>query len=420
MQSNRVIVVGGGAAGCMAAGTAAENCAEVLLLEKNEKLCRKVMITGKGRCNVTNAVEDVQTLISHVPGNGRFLYSAFSAFLPQDTMDFFTDYGVPLKVERGNRVFPQSDRAADIADALVRYLDDTGVHRAHERVTEVLIKDGRAVGVKTASGKTLKADCVIVTTGGLSYPQTGSTGDGYAFAKAAGHTVTPLRPSLSALCCREGFCSACAGLSLRNVAIHVKDTKTKKEIYRDFGEMLFTHFGVSGPMILSASAHMRQMEPARYTITIDLKPALSAEQLDARILRDFNENHNKAISNTLPLLLPHALIPVVLRLSGIKPSEKVNQITREMRTRLLETVKGLPLTVLDFYDIRQAIVTAGGVSTKEVNPKTMESKLVKGLYFAGEVLDVDAYTGGFNLQIAFATGRLAGLSAATETIESEP
>lgn len=420
MQSNRVIVVGGGAAGCMAAGTAAENCAAVLLLEKNEKLCRKVMITGKGRCNVTNAVEDVQTLISHVPGNGRFLYSAFSAFLPQDTMDFFTDYGVPLKVERGNRVFPQSDRAADIADALVRFLDDTGVHRAHERVTEVLIKDGRAVGVKTASGKTLKADCVIVTTGGLSYPQTGSTGDGYAFAKAAGHTVTPLRPSLSALCCREGFCSDCAGLSLRNVAICVKDTKTKKEIYHDFGEMLFTHFGVSGPMILSASAHMRQMEPARYTITIDLKPALSAEQLDARILRDFNENHNKAISNTLPLLLPHALIPVVLRLAGIKPSEKVNQITREMRTRLLETVKGLPLTVLDFYDIRQAIVTAGGVSTKEVNPKTMESKLVKGLYFAGEVLDVDAYTGGFNLQIAFATGRLAGLNAATETIESEP
>lgn len=419
MQSNRVIVVGGGAAGCMAAGTAAENCAEVLLLEQNEKLCRKVMITGKGRCNVTNAVEDVQTLISHVPGNGRFLYSAFSAFLPQDTMDFFTDYGVPLKVERGKRVFPQSDRAADIADALVRFLDDTGVQRAHERVTEVLIKDGRAIGVKTASGKTLKADSVIVTTGGLSYPQTGSTGDGYAFAKAAGHTVTPLRPSLSALCCREGFCSDCAGLSLRNVAIRVKDTKTGKEIYHDFGEMLFTHFGVSGPMILSASAHMRQMEPARYTIAVDLKPALSVEQLDARILRDFNENHNKAISNTLPLLLPRVLIPVVLRLSGIKPSEKINQVTREMRSRLIETVKGLPLTVLDFYDIRQAIVTAGGISVKEIKPQTMESKLVKGLYFAGEVLDVDAYTGGFNLQIAFSTGRLAGLNAATEPVCAE-
>ncbi len=411
MQNKKVIVVGAGAAGVMAAGAAAENCADVLLLERNPKIGRKVLITGKGRCNVTHHTDEIDTLIQNIPGNGRFLYSAFSQFMPQDTVDFFEDYGVPLKVERGNRVFPQSDRAADIVDALSRYLADVGVAVQQARVTELLTENGAVKGVKTENGECIFADSVILATGGKSYPKTGSTGDGYALAQSVGHTVTPLLPSLSALRCREGFCSDCMGLSLRNTAITVRDTKTKKTIYEDFGEMLFTHFGVSGPMILSASAHMREMQAERYTIDVDLKPALSHEKLDARVLRDFSENLNKSIANTLGLLLPRAIIPAVLRLSGLRPSEKVNQITKEQRGRLVETVKALRLTVMDFHDIKEAIVTAGGVKTGEVNPKTMESKLCRGLYFAGELLDCDGYTGGFNLQIAFSTGRLAGVSA---------
>lgn len=411
MSNKKVIVVGAGAAGVFAAGTAAENCAEVLLLERNPKIGRKVLITGKGRCNVTHHTDEVDTLIQNIPGNGRFLYSAFSNFMPQDTIDFFEDYGVPLKVERGNRVFPQSDKAADIVDAMARYLADVGVQIKQARVTELLTENGTVEGVKTESGEVFFADRVILTTGGKSYPKTGSTGDGYVLAQSVGHTVTPLRPSLSALRCREGFCSDCSGLSLRNVAITIHDTKKQKIIYEDFGEMLFTHFGVSGPMILSASAHMREMQAERYTIHLDLKPALSPEKLDARILRDFSENLNKSISNTLGLLLPRSIIPAVLHRAGLRPSEKINQITKEQRTRLAETVKNLTLTVMDFHDIKEAIVTAGGVKTSEVNPKTMESKLCRGLYFAGELLDCDGYTGGFNLQIAFSTGRLAGLSA---------
>lgn len=411
MSNKKVIVVGAGAAGVFAAGAAAENCAEVLLLERNPKIGRKVLITGKGRCNVTHHTDAVDTLIQNIPGNGRFLYSAFSNFMPQDTVDFFEDYGVPLKVERGNRVFPQSDKAADIVDAMARYLADVGVQIKQARVTELLTENGTVKGVKTESGEAFFSDRVILATGGKSYPKTGSTGDGYVLAQSVGHTVTPLRPSLSALRCREGFCSDCSGLSLRNVAITVYDTKTKKTIYTDFGEMLFTHFGVSGPMILSASAHMREMQAERYTIHLDLKPALSYEKLDARILRDFSENLNKSISNTLGLLLPRSIIPAVLHRAGLRPSEKINQITKEQRTRLAETVKNLTLTVMDFHDIKEAIVTAGGVKTSEVNPKTMESKLCRGLYFAGELLDCDGYTGGFNLQIAFSTGRLAGLSA---------
>ncbi|MGN0559938.1 MAG: NAD(P)/FAD-dependent oxidoreductase, partial [Candidatus Fimenecus sp.] len=294
MQPKKVLVVGGGAAGCFAAGTAAENNAEVLLLERNAKIGRKLMITGKGRCNVTNNTADLDTLIRNVPSNGRFLYSAFSSFMPQDTIDFFEDYGVKLKTERGNRVFPESDKASDIVDALDRWLSENGVKRMQARVTELLTENGAVKGVKTEAGETYFADSVILATGGKSYPKTGSTGDGYTLAKSAGHTVTPLRPSLSALVCREGFCSDCMGLSLRNVALTVKDTKTKKTIYTDFGEMLFTHYGVSGPMILSASAHMREMAPERYALFVDVKPALSAEKLDARILRDFGENPNKA------------------------------------------------------------------------------------------------------------------------------
>lgn len=416
-MSNRVIVIGAGAAGTMAAGVAAENGADVLLLERNDKIARKVMITGKGRCNVTNNVTDVQEFISNIPGNGRFLYSAFSSFNSQDVIDFFEDYGVKLKVERGNRVFPVSDKAVDIVDALNRYITDSGVQRKTERVNRIVTENNIVKGVETESGNFYDCDSVIVATGGLSYPKTGSSGDGYKFAKALGHTVTELRPSLSALVCRDGLCSECMGLSLKNVAIRVYDTKKKKEIYDDFGEMLFTHFGVSGPMILSASAHMRDMEKERYELYIDLKPALSNEKLDARILRDFAENSNKSISNVLSLLLPKSLISPVLRLSKIKPGEKINQITKEMRLNLIDTIKGLKLTVMDFNDISEAIVTSGGIKISEINPKTMESKLCEGLYFAGEIIDCDGYTGGFNLQIAFSTGHLAGISASNKNSE---
>ncbi len=418
-MSNRVIVVGAGAAGCMAAGAAAENCAEVLLLERNDKIARKVMITGKGRCNVTNNVSDTQEFISNIPGNGRFLYGAYSEFNSQDVMDFFEDYGVNLKVERGNRVFPTSDKAVDIVDALNRYITDMGVQRKTERVVSLIVENNVVKSVVTDFGNEYTADAVIVATGGLSYPRTGSSGDGYKLAKSVGHTVTDLRPSLSALVCREGICSECMGLSLKNVAIKVYDTKKKKEIYDDFGEMLFTHFGVSGPMILSASAHLRDMEKERYEIYVDLKPALSHEKLDARILRDFADNSNKSISNVLALLLPKSLISPVLRLAHIKQSEKINQITKEMRKQLVDTIKALKLTVMDFNDINEAIVTSGGIKISEINPKTMESKVCKGLYFAGEVIDCDGYTGGFNLQIAFSTGHLAGVSASNRVSEEK-
>lgn len=411
-MGRKVIVIGAGAAGTMAAGTAAQNGAEVVLLERNEKIARKVMITGKGRCNVTNNVADTQEFISNIPGNGRFLYGAFSTFNSQDTIDFFENYGVPLKVERGNRVFPVSDKAVDIVDALNKYITLNKVQRKTERVTKLIVEDNEIRGVKTENGNEYFADAVIVATGGLSYPKTGSSGDGYELAKSVGHTVTELRPSLSALVCREGLCSECMGLSLKNVAIRVVDTQKKKEIYDDFGEMLFTHFGVSGPMILSASAHMRNMEKARYEIYIDLKPALNHEKLDARILRDFADNSNKTISNILALLVPKSLIVPILKMAHIKPSEKANQITKDMRKALIDVIKGIKLTVMDFNDISEAIVTSGGVKISEINPKTMESKICKGLYFAGEVIDCDGYTGGFNLQIAFSTGQLAGKSAA--------
>jgi predicted Rossmann fold flavoprotein len=412
IMSKKVIVVGAGAAGTMAAGAAAENGAEVFLLERNDKIGRKVMITGKGRCNVTNDIgDDVQKFISNIPGNGRFLYGAYSSFNSQDVMYFFEDYGVTLKVERGNRVFPMSDKAVDVVDALNSYITEMGVKRKTERVVSLITEDDCVKGVITDFGNEYYADSVIIATGGLSYPKTGSSGDGYKLAESVGHTITTLRPSLSALVCREGICSECMGLSLKNVSIKVIDAKKKKEIYDDFGEMLFTHFGVSGPMILSASAHMRDMEKERYEILIDLKPALSHEKLDARILRDFADNTNKSISNVLALLLPKSLISPVLKLSHIKQSEKINQITKEMRKNLVDTIKSLKLTVMGFNDIAEAIVTSGGIKVSEINPKTMESKICKGLYFAGEVIDCDGYTGGFNLQIAFSTGHLAGVSA---------
>lgn len=410
-MSKRVIVVGAGAAGLMASGVAGERGLAVTLIERNEKNARKVMITGKGRCNVTNNCTMINDLIANVPNNGRFLYSAFSRFMPSDTIEFFEDMGVPLKVERGNRVFPASDRAADIVDALSAFSRDAGVMRITGRVKSLLIEDGAVRGVTLENGERYEADSVIIATGGKSYPQTGSTGDGYDLARQAGHTVTEIKPSLVPLVCHEGFCMDLQGLSLRNVNISVVDSENYKEIYSDFGEMLFTHFGVSGPVILSASCHMKDMKPRKYEIHIDLKPALSHEQLDRRIQRDFLENSNKNFINALDALLPKKLVPVIVRLTGIKPSVKVNQITREMRGKLVNILKDLKVTVLGFRPIEEAIVTCGGISVREIDPKTMESKLCKGLFFAGEVIDVDAYTGGFNLQIAFSTGRLAGENA---------
>ena len=409
-MSKKVIVIGAGASGLMAAGTAAENGHNVVLVERNDKVARKVMITGKGRCNVTNNCTLINDLIQNVPTNGRFLYGAFSKFMPIDTMEFFEDMGVALKVERGNRVFPESDKAVEIVDALNAFSSDAGVKRIKGRATSLIAENGEIKGVKLEDGEEISADAVIVATGGASYPLTGSTGDGYELAKQVGHTVTELKPSLVPLVCHEGFCIDLQGISLRKVEITVLDTDTYKEVYKDFGEMLFTHFGVSGPLVLSASSHMKDIKPRKYEIHIDLKPALSYEQLDKRIQRDFLENSNKNFINALDALLPKKLVPVIVKLSGIKPAVKVNQITKQQRSELVNLLKDLKVTVNGFRPIEEAIVTSGGVSVKEIDPKTMESKLLKGLYFAGEVIDVDAYTGGFNLQIAFSTGKLAGSS----------
>lgn len=403
-----VLIIGAGAAGLIAAGVASMAGKKVVLLERNERPARKVMITGKGRCNVTNDCNSLDELIANVPVNGRFLYSAFSRFMPSDTIELFEDMGVELKTERGNRVFPVSEKAVDIVDALIAFGTDDGAEIIKGRAKELIIEDGTVKGVVTYDGDKLFAEKVIIATGGKSYPATGSTGDGYELAKQAGHSIVPLKPSLISLECHEGFCTDLQGLSLKNVSIKVIDKKKNKEIYEDFGEMIFTHFGVSGPMILSASSHMREMEKGRYEIHIDMKPRLTPEQLDARILRDFSENNNKNFINSLGGLLPRKMIPVVVKLSGIKSTEKVNQITKDQRQKLVSVLKDIKVTVNDFSPIEEAIITSGGVKTGEINPKTMESKLVKNLFFAGEVIDVDAYTGGFNLQIAFSTGHLAG------------
>ncbi|MBQ2973176.1 MAG: NAD(P)/FAD-dependent oxidoreductase [Clostridia bacterium] len=408
-----LLVIGGGAAGLMAAGAASHEGVETIVLERNERPARKLMITGKGRCNVTNNCASLQELIANVPRNGRFLYGAFSRCMPSDIIDFFENNGVELKTERGNRVFPVSDNAVDIVDALTAYAKRRA-RFMHGRAVG-LLHDGECVtGVRTESGDEIFADKIIIATGGLSYPGTGSTGDGYELAKQAGHKITDLVPSLVPLEIHEGFCSELMGLSLRNSEIKVVDTENGKTVYTDFGEMLFTHFGVSGPMILSASAHMRNMKSGKYKIYIDLKPALTPEQLGARILRDFSENTNKNFINALNSLLPKKLVPVIVKLSKIPLSTKVNQITKEQRASLVALLKGLCVTVTGFRPVAEAIITSGGVDISQINPKTMESKILKGLYFAGEVIDVDAYTGGFNLQIAFSTGRLAGLSVAEE------
>lgn len=404
-----VVVIGGGAAGMLAAGTAAARGMQVCLVEKQARPGRKLMITGKGRCNLTNDC-DVQEFIASVPSNGRFLFSAASAFPPRDVMAFFENQGLPLKVERGNRVFPTSDRAVDVVDTLVRYMKRGGVEMLMGQAAKLLLEQGHIQGIELQDGACILARNVLIACGGASYPGTGSTGDGYVLAQQAGHTVVPLRPSLVPLVAKGTDCSEMMGLSLKNTAIRVLDTQKKKEIYSDFGEMLFTHFGVSGPMILSASAHMRDMAPGRYQVVIDLKPALRPEQLDARLQRDFEMNKNRDFINALSALLPRKMIPVLVRRSGILPETKCNQITREQRRAFVTLLKAYSVEISGFRPIEEAIVTSGGVSVKEVNPKTMESKRIKGLYFAGEVLDVDAYTGGFNLQIAFCTGRLAANS----------
>ncbi len=407
---NEVLVIGGGAAGVLAACAAAENGNRVTLIEKNERIGRKVMITGKGRCNVTNATYTVEELLDNIPVNARFLYSAFHCFMPVDTMELFESLGVPLKVERGNRVFPVSDKAVDIVDAMDRYLKQSGVRRLHDTVKHIRTENGTITGIEAEHRGFLRADAVVLATGGLSYPRTGSTGDGYRMAEELGHTIAETGPSLVPMTSDDKSCAEMQGLSLRNVQISVADRQTDRTVFSEFGEMLFTHFGVSGPVILSASSHLHGMAPGQYELKIDLKPALSDEQLEARLLRDFEASSNKDVRNAFGDLLPRSMIPVFVRKTGVNPYKKVNQVTKEERRQILQTLRQFTIPLSGFRPVEEAIVTTGGVNVKEVDPKTMQSKLVSGLYFAGEVLDVDAYTGGFNLQIAFSTGRLAGLS----------
>lgn len=405
-----LIVIGGGPAGMMCAITAAERGLSVCLLEGNQKLGRKLRITGKGRCNVTNNC-DVKTFMANIPGDGRFLYSAVNRFGMQEVMAFFEDRGLPLKTERGNRVFPVSDNANDVAGLLTRQLDKCGAIVLHTEAKDILTSEGAVIGVVTGEGQ-LSCRAAAVCTGGLSYPLTGSTGAGYRFAEKLGHTVTPRRPSLVPLTSNDDYCGEMQGFALKNVTLSAYEDD--KLIYRELGEMLFTHFGVSGPLVLSASAKMRHMGEKSYRLEIDLKPGLDEKKLDARILRDFEKYANKEFKNALGELAGRTMIPVLVRLSGIPEDTKVNAITREQRQRLLQLFKAFPVSISGTRPIDEAIVTAGGVSTKEINPRTMESKQVQGLYFAGEVLDLDAYTGGFNLQIAWSTGFVAGKSVLKE------
>lgn len=411
-----IAVIGGGAAGLMAAIHAANLGVPVTVFERNERCGRKLRITGKGRCNVTNHCTR-DAFFANIPGNSRFLFSAWSRFDSAETERFFEEAGVPLKVERGNRVFPVSDKATDVVDALVRECRTRGVHFVHSRVEGLILENGRVRGVKYGKGQE-HFSAVIVATGGKSYPMTGSTGDGYDFARGAGHTVTPLQPSLVPLVEDGHFCASVQGLSLRNVELRVTDRQRGKEIFRDFGEMLFTHYGLSGPLVLSASAHLAQMDQGRYEISIDLKPALDEKTLDARLLSDFEKYKNKDFQNALSDLLPQKLIAPLVERSGIDGRKKVNAVTKEERRSFLALLKGLKIPVKGFRPIDEAIITKGGVALAEIDPKTMASKKVEGLYFAGEVLDLDAYTGGFNLQIAFSTAVLAGESAATEVLSA--
>jgi predicted Rossmann fold flavoprotein len=403
-----VVVVGGGAAGMLAAAEAAKTGADTLLIEKNAVFGRKLRITGKGRCNVTNDC-DVRTFMANVPVNGKFLYSAVSRFTPRDAMAYFEALGVPLKVERGSRVFPVSDRASDVSRALERAMDRAGVRTLQAAALDVLTENGAVSGVETDRGR---VDCsrVILCTGGMSYPATGSTGDGYRFAQKLGHVITPPRGSLVPLTAAGTICRDLMGLSLRNVALTVFEDE--KKIYTDFGEMLFTHFGLSGPMALSASAHMRRFGERAYRIEIDLKPALDEQKLDRRLLSDLDRHKNSDFINSLEELLPRKLIPVAVARSGIDGRTKCNTVTREQRMGLLRLLKHFSVDITGTRPLEEAIVTTGGMDVRQVDPRTMGSRLVPGLYFAGEILDTDAYTGGFNLQIAWSTAHLAGNAAA--------
>lgn len=404
----KIIIIGGGAAGLIASATAAKRGEDVTVIEKNSRPARKVMITGKGRCNVTNACFDLDDLINSVVTNKRFMYSAFSSFMPYDTIALIEEMGVPTKIERGNRVFPESDKAVDIVDALVKNAKQSGVKFVEGTVTSFNTENNVIKSVNLADGIVVDGDAFAICTGGLSYQSTGSTGDGYRLAESVGHSITDIEPALISLVASNGFVPKLQGLSLRNISIKLLDGE--KEIYSDFGEMLFTHYGVSGPVILSASSHMTHPKEHNYKIVIDLKPALDEQTLDKRIQRDFAENTNKDFINSLSKLLPNKLIPVIVKLSGIEPSEKVNQITKAQRQNLVSLLKNFTVNISDFRPINEAIITSGGVDVKEINPKTMGSKIIDNLFFAGEVIDVDAYTGGFNLQVAFSTGYLCGMN----------
>ena len=410
----KVIVIGGGPAGMMAAISSAEEKNEVILLEKNEKLGKKLLITGKGRCNITSSLP-ISDFINNIPGNGRFLYSAFQNYSNEDIINFLQGEGLKVKNERGNRIFPVTDKAIDVLKCFTQKMNKLGIKvQLNSEVKKILIKENEIIGVETQNEK-IYCDKVIIATGGKSYPGTGSNGQGYEIAKKVGHTIIEPQASIVPLKADEYICRKLQGLSLKNVKIKLKDVEANKEIYNDFGEMLFTHFGVSGPTILSSSAHLlryknvyNKLNEGKIKLIIDFKPALLEEELNNRILRDFEEFKNKEFKNSLNKLLPQKLIPVIIELSNINENKKVNEITKQERMKLISILKNFEVEVNGFRPVEEAIVTAGGISVKEINPKTMESKIIKGLFFAGEIIDVDAYTGGFNLQIAYSTGYTAG------------
>ncbi len=420
----KVVVIGGGPAGMMSAITAAQEKNEVIIIEKNKTLGRKLLITGKGRCNITSSL-DMSEFIKNIPGNGKFLYSAFQTFKNTDIIEFLNKNGLKVKEERGNRIFPVTDSAQSVLDCFEREIKKDNIKVKYgTRVKRILRKEiqeenfnYKAVGVEIEDGEKIYADKIILATGGKSYPLTGSNGDGYKLASELGHTITDIKPSIVPLEADVNICKYLQGLSLRNVKIMIKDIEKNKKIYEDFGEMMFTHFGVSGPIILSSSAHLvryknidRLLKENKIVLYIDLKPALSEEALDNRILRDFEEFKNKEFKNSLDKLLPQKMIPYVIEESGILPEKRVNEVSKDERRKLVSLLKNIEITIWGFRPIEEAIVTAGGISIKEINPKNMESKIVKGLNFAGEIIDVDAYTGGFNLQIAYSTGYIAGLN----------